>query len=83
LLFFGEISGSRGGDYEDVFWDVAPYSLVEVHLLFRDVCCLHHQSSPQVMEVASISETSANLYQTPQHNPPEDNHLHYYSLISQ
>jgi hypothetical protein len=26
-----------------VFWDVAPYSLVEVYRRFRGVCCLPHQ----------------------------------------
>jgi hypothetical protein len=29
--FIGETSGSYGGEYEDVFWDVAPCSLVEVY----------------------------------------------------
>jgi hypothetical protein len=26
-----------------VFWDIAPYSLVEVDRRFRGVYCLHHQ----------------------------------------
>jgi hypothetical protein len=26
-----------------VFWIVGPYSLVEIHLCFRDTFCLHHQ----------------------------------------
>jgi hypothetical protein len=31
----GEISGSHGGEYEDVFWVVATYSLVDVYRRFR------------------------------------------------
>jgi hypothetical protein len=26
-----------------IFWIVAPFSLVEVYLLFKGACCLHHQ----------------------------------------
>jgi hypothetical protein len=43
LLFIVEISGSHGGEYEDVLWDVAPCSLIEVYQRFRGTCCLHHQ----------------------------------------
>jgi hypothetical protein len=32
-----EISGFHGGEYEDVFWDVAPYSLEETDRRFRGV----------------------------------------------
>jgi hypothetical protein len=28
-----------------VFWDVAPYGLVEVDRRFRGACCLYHQSA--------------------------------------
>jgi hypothetical protein len=39
---FGKISGSHGGEYEDdVFWDVASCSLIEVYRRFRAACCLH------------------------------------------
>jgi hypothetical protein len=38
------MSGSHGCEYEDVFWDVAPCSLVEVYRRFRGACCLHHQA---------------------------------------
>jgi hypothetical protein len=39
-----EISGSYGGEYEDVFfWVGAPCSLVEVYRRFRGACCLQHQ----------------------------------------
>jgi hypothetical protein len=30
-----------------IFWDVAPYSLVEVYWRFRGACCLHHQGSDE------------------------------------
>jgi hypothetical protein len=43
VVYFGEISGSYGGVYEDDFWDVAPCSLVEVYRRFRGACCLHYQ----------------------------------------
>jgi hypothetical protein len=43
LLSLGEISGSHGGEYEDVFWDVEHCSLVEVYWRLRGACCLHHQ----------------------------------------
>jgi hypothetical protein len=37
------IWGSHSGEYEDnVFWVVAPCSLVEVYQRFRGPCCLHH-----------------------------------------
>jgi hypothetical protein len=39
----GEISGSHGDEYEGVFWNVAPCSLVEVYRRFRGACCLRHQ----------------------------------------
>jgi hypothetical protein len=42
-IVHGEISGSRGGEYEMiVLWDVAPCSLVEVYRHFRGASCLHH-----------------------------------------
>jgi hypothetical protein len=39
----GEISGYHGDEYEDVLWDVAPCSLVEIDRRFRGAYCLHHQ----------------------------------------
>jgi hypothetical protein len=44
-----------------VFWDVAPCSLVEIYLRFRDAYCLNHQIS---------------FYETTQRSIPEDSHLH-------
>jgi hypothetical protein len=55
-----------------IFWDVSPFSLVEVYRRFRVACCLHHQGD----EAANTSETSVNLYETTRHNIPEDSHLH-------
>jgi hypothetical protein len=40
-MLLDEISGSHGGEYEDVFWDVAPCSLVEVYRRFIGACCHH------------------------------------------
>jgi hypothetical protein len=28
-----------------VFWDVTPYSLVDIDRRFRGTCCLHHQGN--------------------------------------
>jgi hypothetical protein len=51
-----------------VFWDVAPWSLVEVFRRFRGACCLHHQGD-LMMETASTSETSVNFYQATRWSP--------------
>jgi hypothetical protein len=45
----------------DVFWVVAPCSLVEVYQRFRGPSCLHHQGD---VKTASTSETLVNFYQT-------------------
>jgi hypothetical protein len=45
-----------------VFWVIAPCNLVEVLIAL-------------MMEAVSISETSANFYQTTRRNNPEDSHL--------
>jgi hypothetical protein len=68
-----EISGSHGGDYEDVFWVVAPCSLVE----FTDVSEVLAASIIRaiMMEAVSTSQTSVNFYQTTRRNNPEDSHL--------
>jgi hypothetical protein len=44
-----------------VFWDVAPYSLVEITLM---------------MEAVITSETSVNFYETTLRSIPEDSRLH-------
>jgi hypothetical protein len=49
----GEISGSHGGEYEDVFWDVAPCSLVDVYRRFSGTSII-----TLMMEAASTCETS-------------------------
>jgi hypothetical protein len=68
-----------------VFWVVVPCSLAEVSRRFRGTCCLHHQGDrgaaarglliTLMMEAASISETSANFYETTWLNNPEDRHV--------
>jgi hypothetical protein len=42
-MMIGEISGFQGDEYEDVFWDVASWSLVEIDRRFRGAYSLHHQ----------------------------------------
>jgi hypothetical protein len=48
-----------------VFWVVAPCGLVEVYRLIA-----------LMLEAASSSETSVNLYKSTRRNNPEDSHLH-------
>jgi hypothetical protein len=48
----------------NVFWDVAPRSLVEAAPIIA-----------LMMEAASIFETSVNFYQTIRRNTPQDNYL--------
>jgi hypothetical protein len=56
-----EISGSRGGKYDDdCLLDVAPCSLVEVNQRLRGTCCRHHHTD----ETEMTSQTSVNFYQT-------------------
>jgi hypothetical protein len=49
-----------------VFWVVAPCSLVEVYRRFIAL----------MVEAASTSDTSVNVYQTTRRNIPEDSYLH-------
>jgi hypothetical protein len=60
----------------DVFWVVAPCSLVENYRIFRGACCFHHQGDlvAFMLEAASTSETSVIFYQTSRRNNPEDSH---------
>jgi hypothetical protein len=53
-----------------VFWDIAPYSLVETDRRLSAYCL-----AALKMEAVSTSEMSVNFYQTTRHNP-EDSHLH-------
>jgi hypothetical protein len=55
-----------------LFWDVAPYRLVEIQH-FRGTYCFHHQGD---------DSSSANLYETTGRNTPENNHLPYSSEMS-
>jgi hypothetical protein len=54
----------------DVFWVVAPCSLVEVYQCFRGACTI-----TLMMEAASTYETSVNFCQTTQRSNPEEIHL--------
>jgi hypothetical protein len=40
----GEISGSHGDEYEDVFWGVATCSVPEIDWCFKDAYYRHRQS---------------------------------------
>jgi hypothetical protein len=53
----------------NVFWDVAPCSLVEIDWRFRDAYRLHRQG-------VNTSETSVGLCETTRRNIPEDGHIH-------
>jgi hypothetical protein len=52
-----------------VFWVVAPCSLAEVYRRFRGAIAL-------MMEAASTSETSVNVYQTAWRNNSEHSNFH-------
>jgi hypothetical protein len=51
----------------DVFWDVAPCSLVEIDRCFGGAYCFHHQGV--------VYSSSVNIYQTIRRNIPQDSHL--------
>jgi hypothetical protein len=38
-----------------VFWDVVPYSLIEIYRRFRGAYCLHHQGDDEATGVARAS----------------------------
>jgi hypothetical protein len=57
-----------------VFWVVAPCSLVEVYQRFRGAAII--RAIALMMEAASTSETSVNVYQTTWRNNPEDSHIY-------
>jgi hypothetical protein len=50
INFTCEISGSHGSEYEDVFWDAAPCSLVEIDRCFTSVYCVHHQGDRDIFD---------------------------------
>jgi hypothetical protein len=51
-----------------VFWDIAPCSLVQIDRRFKGVSLM--------MELVSLSETSANFHETTRRNIPEYCQLH-------
>jgi hypothetical protein len=42
----------------DVFWVVAPCSLVDVYQRFRGPCCLHHQDDSSRLHGATTQKTA-------------------------
>jgi hypothetical protein len=55
----GELAGSHGDEHEDdLFWDVAPCSLVEIDQCFRGAYCLHHQGYYTVQHPRKQSSSS-------------------------
>jgi hypothetical protein len=42
IFRLGDILGSHGDEYKDVFWGVAQRDLVEVYRRFRGACYLHY-----------------------------------------
>jgi hypothetical protein len=56
-----------------VFWEIPQSSLIKVYRRFESACCLHYYGL--LMQAASISETSVNLYLTTQRSFSEDSHL--------
>jgi hypothetical protein len=70
MWYFGEISGSQGDEYEDV-WYVAPCSLEEIYRRFRGAYC----PIALMIEAINTFETSLNFYQTTRRNILEDSHF--------
>jgi hypothetical protein len=66
-----------------VFWDVAPYSLIEMaddsEVLTASII---RATSALIMKVISTSETSISFYHTTRLNIPEDNHLNTYVRLT-
>jgi hypothetical protein len=51
-----------------VFWNVLPYTAVEIYRRFIGTYCLHHKSTRKAV---SSCETSVNLYETTRRNKPK------------
>lgn len=54
-----------------IFWDVVPYSLVEIDYRFRELI----RVITLVMKAVSTTETSVSFYKTARRNDPEDRQL--------
>jgi hypothetical protein len=80
--FTFEISGCHGGEYEDVYRDVAPCSLVKVLTKFQRHLLPQSSGRWVMMAAVSTSETSVNFYQTRRRNIPEDSHFHTVPFFS-
>jgi hypothetical protein len=59
----------------NVFWDVAPYSLVGIIRRFRGSASIIRAIIALIMKALSTSETSVNSYQITRSNIPEGSHL--------
>jgi hypothetical protein len=59
-----------------VFWVVALCSLVEGHDVSEVLAASIIRAIILMIEAASTSDASINLYQTARRNNPEDSHLH-------
>jgi hypothetical protein len=55
------MSGSRGAENEDVFWDITPCSVTGIDRRFRRVYCLHHHGATS----ENISVFNCNKRLTP------------------
>jgi hypothetical protein len=67
-----DISGFHRGEYGDIFWDVAPYSLLEIDRRFRGTY-IHNKGGH--CHVDGDSKDIWNVlssYETTQHSIPED-----------
>jgi hypothetical protein len=59
-----------------VFWDMAPWSLVQVDWRFRDAYYLHHHGDEMIIVAARVSQNSVHICRSTQRYIPESCHLH-------
>jgi hypothetical protein len=62
---------------KSIFWDAAPFSLVDIGRCFRGTYCLYYQGD----ETVNSSEALVNIRQTTRRNIPEDSHLNLRHLM--
>jgi hypothetical protein len=75
------ISGSHGVEYEDGFWNVAPWSLAEIYWRLGGVYCFYRQVIALMMEAVRTSKTSVNFYQTILRDIPEDGQFLFHTRL--
>jgi hypothetical protein len=75
-----------------VFWDVAPWSLVEVYRRFRGACCLYHHHHPHdylhprltyIVPSSTMFSNNLNLYYSLSRVIRRGNQFHVISLSKQ